>query len=184
MLLSVSWLAWWSCHVANDKSAPRGGQHVARRRHSVPLCGELSPRELEMTPAYSRCKKITKTVEKSGKRTPEEQPGNGGHLQCSYRGQLRAQPGRCRAYKAGAYSTGDLMQATVSSAGTADSYALLLLLQHQVENGRVIRHFVCSECMGMVEAVQGQGYLHNCNGGDHYADGIRLPPGRFNGVSG
>jgi hypothetical protein len=60
------------------------------------------------------------------------------------------------------------MQATVSSAGEADSYALLLMLKHSADNGRLVRHFVCSECLGMVEAVQGLDYLHDCEGG-HYA---------------
>ena len=60
------------------------------------------------------------------------------------------------------------MQATVSPAGNADSYALMLILKHQVDSSRVVRHFVCSECLGMVEAVQGRDYLHTCDGG-HYA---------------
>lgn len=57
------------------------------------------------------------------------------------------------------------MQATVSSEGDADSYALLLILKHQLDSRRVVRHFVCSECLGMVAAVQGRDYLHTCDGG-------------------
>lgn len=70
------------------------------------------------------------------------------------------------------------MQATVNSAGEADTYALLLLLQHQAEDGRLIRDFVCSECLGMVEAVHGKGYLHNCYGGLD-ADVHTVAPGRM-----
>jgi len=54
------------------------------------------------------------------------------------------------------------MQVTVSSAGDPDSYALLLLLKHSADNGRLVRHFVCCECQGLVEAVQGWDYLHTC----------------------
>jgi hypothetical protein len=68
------------------------------------------------------------------------------------------------------------MQANVSSAGTADSYALLLILKHQLDSRRVVRHFVCSECMDMVAAVEGRDYMHNCNGG-RYAD-LRAVPHR------
>lgn len=59
------------------------------------------------------------------------------------------------------------MQATVSPAGDANSYALLLLLKQQVDSNRVVRHFVCSECLGMVEAIQGEDYLHTCEGGPY-----------------
>jgi hypothetical protein len=59
------------------------------------------------------------------------------------------------------------MQATVSSEGTADSYALLLIVKHQLDSRRVVRHFVCSECMDMVAAVEGRDYLHTCDGGRH-----------------
>ena len=70
------------------------------------------------------------------------------------------------------------MQATVSSAGEADSYALLLMLKHSADNGRLVRHFVCCECLEMVEAVHGLDYLHDCEGG-HYADeGALFRPGR------
>jgi hypothetical protein len=62
------------------------------------------------------------------------------------------------------------MQATVSSAGEADSSGLLLILKHQADSMRVVRHFVCSECLGMVEATQGRVYLHTCVGG-RYAGG-------------
>jgi hypothetical protein len=65
------------------------------------------------------------------------------------------------------------MQATVSSAGEADSYALLLMLKHSADNGRLVRHFVCSECLGLVEAVQGRDYVHMCEGG-RYAGGSAL----------
>jgi hypothetical protein len=69
------------------------------------------------------------------------------------------------------------MQATVSSTGDADSDALLLILKHQADNGHLVRHFVCSECLSMVAAVQGRDYLHDCEGG-HYAGGVRFPPGQ------
>ena len=62
------------------------------------------------------------------------------------------------------------MQATVSSAGEADSYALLLILKHQAGSRRVVRHFVCAECLGIVEAVRGRVYQHTCEDGQ-YADG-------------
>ena len=68
------------------------------------------------------------------------------------------------------------MQAIVSSAGEADSYALLLLVKHESDNGRLVRHFVCSECLGMVEAVQGRDYLHSCGSGI-YAGRRTLSPG-------
>jgi hypothetical protein len=61
------------------------------------------------------------------------------------------------------------MQATVSPAGEADSYALLLVLKHQADNGHLVRHFVCCECQGMVEAMQGQDYLHICEAGNYAA---------------
>jgi hypothetical protein len=69
---------------------------------------------------------------------------------------------------------GQLMQATVSSTGQADSDALLLILKHPADNGRLVHHFVCSECLGMVEAVQGRDYRHNCDA-DHSAAGRALP---------
>ena len=59
------------------------------------------------------------------------------------------------------------MQATVSSAGEADSYALLLILKHSANNGRLVRYFVCCECQDLVEAVQGRHYLHDCEGGEY-----------------
>ena len=55
------------------------------------------------------------------------------------------------------------MQASVSSAGDADSHALLLILKHQLDSRRVVRHFVCSECLAMIAAVQGRDYLHTCD---------------------
>jgi hypothetical protein len=69
------------------------------------------------------------------------------------------------------------MQAIVSSEGTAGSYALLFLVKHQAENGGLVRHFVCSECLGMVAAVQGRDYLHTCDGG-RYADLRAVPTHR------
>lgn len=65
------------------------------------------------------------------------------------------------------------MQAIVSSEGTAGSYALLLLLKQPADNGRVVRHFVCCECAGLLEAVQGWHYLHTCGDGD-YAEGLHV----------
>ena len=76
------------------------------------------------------------------------------------------------------------MQATVSSAGNADSYALLLILKHQLDSRRVVRHFVCSECMGMVRRCKAR---VTCTAVTVLATSrtcIRLPPRHFNGVSG
>jgi hypothetical protein len=67
------------------------------------------------------------------------------------------------------------MQAMVSSAGEADSNALLLILKHQADSRRVVRHFVCSECLGMVEAVQGRDYLHICEVGNNSAQRALSP---------
>lgn len=68
------------------------------------------------------------------------------------------------------------MQVAVSSTGEPDSYALLLLLKHPADNGRSVRHFVCCECQGLVEAVQGRVYQHTCEDGQ-YADGNVLSAG-------
>ena len=70
------------------------------------------------------------------------------------------------------------MQATVSPAGEADSYNLLLVLKHEEDSRRVVRHFVCSECLGMIEAAQGQTYQHTCEG-VHYAGPRTLSGGPF-----
>jgi hypothetical protein len=68
------------------------------------------------------------------------------------------------------------MQVAVSSAGEPDGYALLLLHEHSADNGRLVRHFVCCECRGLVNAVHGREYRHTCEGG-HCAGGGALSGG-------
>jgi hypothetical protein len=53
----------------------------------------------------------------------------------------------------------------VSSTGEPDSYALQLLVKRSENDGRSVRHFVCCECQGLVEALEGGDYLHTCEGG-------------------
>jgi hypothetical protein len=51
------------------------------------------------------------------------------------------------------------MQIAVTGAGKPDDSGLLHLLREVLSQGRIVHHFVCTECLGLIEAVEGRNHV-------------------------
>jgi hypothetical protein len=55
------------------------------------------------------------------------------------------------------------MQTSTSSASQPNDYGLLLLLQEvRNDKGSVVQHFVCYDCLDLVERETGSVCVHDC----------------------
>ena len=65
------------------------------------------------------------------------------------------------------------MQTPETDAGESNDYALLHLLEEAGSDGGVVQHFVCQDCLDLVERPAGSTEDHHCSGSAFYLTALR-----------
>ena len=65
------------------------------------------------------------------------------------------------------------MQTPGTNGGESNDYGLLQLLQEARSDGEVVQHFVCEDCLDLVERPSGSMDVHRCPARAFYLTALR-----------
>jgi hypothetical protein len=65
------------------------------------------------------------------------------------------------------------MQTPGTNGGESNDYGLLQLLEEVQTDGEVVQHFVCQDCLDLVERTAGSIEDHQCTGREFFLTALR-----------